>query len=207
MNAANLLRGSGIVPVIVLDDPQIALPLAQSLYEAGLRVLELTLRTGSALQCLERMAAGMPEALVGAGSVRTVAQMRQARDAGARFAVSPGSSDALVAAAGELGMPFVPGAVTATEVMGLLDRGYTLQKFFPAEIAGGVAALKAFNGPLPEVSFFPTGGISRERAGEYLGLPNVSCVGGTWIVPPSLLRAGDLGAIGQLAREAAQLTA
>ena len=203
MDASEVLKDARIVPVVVIDDPEIAAGLAETLVGAGLRYVEITLRTEQALAAVERIARAVPDAVVGAGSVRRPAQLRQLRDAGARFAVCPGSSEALTEAAGELKMPFVPGGVTAGEVIRLQELGYSLIKFFPAELAGGVDMLKALGAPLPEARFFPTGGIRPSRAADYLGLPNVACLGGTWITPPDRLAAADFESIGSLAREAA----
>lgn len=144
--------------------------------------------------------------LVGAGSVRRASQVAEVVAAGARFVVSPGSSDALLDAVADAGIPYVPGAMTPSETLKLLDDGYTLQKFFPAELAGGIALLKAVGAPIPEVSFMPTGGISPANAGDYLALPNVACIGGSWIAPAALLAARDFDAIAQLATDAARLS-
>lgn len=207
MNAADLLAAQSIVPVVVVDDADDAVPLATALLENGLGAIEVTLRTAAGLDAIERIAKGVPDMLVGAGSVRRAAQVAEVKSAGAVFAVCPGSSDALLDAVADAELPFIPGAVTPSEVLELLDRGYTLQKFFPAELSGGIAFLKAVAAPIPEVSFMPTGGIRAESAANYLALPNVACVGGTWIAAPGLLRAKDFRAIGKLAAAAAQLTA
>ncbi|HKL64227.1 MAG TPA: bifunctional 4-hydroxy-2-oxoglutarate aldolase/2-dehydro-3-deoxy-phosphogluconate aldolase [Woeseiaceae bacterium] len=200
-----LLGGIRVVPVIVLEDARHAVELARTLCAAGLPVLEITLRSDAAPEAIRRIAAEVPEALVGAGSVRNAAHLRECVEAGAKFAVSPGASPGLLDAAADSPVPLVPGAATASEVMGLLERGYALQKFFPAEGAGGTAMLKALGAPLPEARFFPTGGITEALARGYLALPNVDCVGGSWIAPPALLEAGDFVAIGRLAAAAADL--
>lgn len=200
-----LLGGTRVVPVIVLEDAGKAVELARTLCAAGLPVLEITLRTDAAAAAIRRIAAEVPEAVVGAGSVRSAAHLSQCVEAGARFAVSPGASPGLLDAADDAEVPLVPGAATASEVMRLLERGYVLQKFFPAEGAGGTAMLKALGAPIPEARFFPTGGISEALAPDYLALPNVDCVGGSWIAPPALLAAGDFDAIGRLASAAAAL--
>lgn len=205
MDASALLKDARIVPVVVIDDPRVAAGLARTLVEAGLPYVEITLRTEQALAAIEQMAAAVPEAVVGAGSVRSPAQFRQLRDAGARFAVSPGFSTQLTDAAAEAQVPFVPGGVTASEVLELQALGYSLIKFFPAELAGGISMLKALGAPLPEACFFPTGGITPARAADYLKLPNVPCLGGTWITPADRLAAGDFESIGRLAREAAEI--
>lgn len=205
MDATELLKDARIVPVVVLDDPDSAVALAEALVEAGLRFVEITLRTPKALPVIEHIAAGVPDAIVGAGSVRTPLQFAAIRNAGARFAVSPGFSEQLNDAARQLAMPFVPGAVTASEVLRLQEYGYTLMKFFPAELAGGIGMLKALGAPLPEARFFPTGGITPALAPDYLRLSNVRCIGGSWITPPDLLAAGDFHAISDIARDAASL--
>ena len=207
MNAAELLAGQRIVPVVVIDDAEDAVPLAKTLLEKGLAAIEVTLRTDAGLTAIERIASEVPGMLVGAGSVRHAAQVAAVKSAGATFAVSPGSSDALLEAVAEAAMPFVPGAVTASEMLALLDLGYTLQKFFPAELSGGAAFLKAVGAPIPEVSFMPTGGIGPDNAEDYLSLANVACIGGSWIAPPGLLRDKDFAAIAKLAAAAASLTA
>jgi 2-dehydro-3-deoxyphosphogluconate aldolase/(4S)-4-hydroxy-2-oxoglutarate aldolase len=207
MNAGELLAGQRIVPVVVIDDAEDAVPLAKTLLENGLTAIEVTLRTEAGLTAIERIASEVPGMLVGAGSVRRAAQVTAVKSAGAAFAVSPGSSGALLEAVADAAMPFVPGAVTASEMLGLLDLGYSLQKFFPAELSGGAAFLKAIGAPIPEVSFMPTGGIGPDNAGDYLSLPNVACIGGSWIAPPALLRDKDFAAIGKLAAAAASLTA
>lgn len=207
MDASQLLKDARIVPVVVIDDPEAGAILAETLVDAGLRYVEITLRTGSALKVIEKMASAAPDAVIGAGSLRQAAQFRQIRDAGARFAVSPGFSRTLTEAAIETKMPFVPGGVTASELIVLRELGYSLVKFFPAELAGGISMLEALGGPLPEVRFFPTGGITAAGAADYLSLPNVSCLGGTWITPPDRLAARDFESIGKLARQAAEIAA
>jgi 2-dehydro-3-deoxyphosphogluconate aldolase/(4S)-4-hydroxy-2-oxoglutarate aldolase len=206
MNAADLLAAQRVVPVVVIDNADDAVPLARTLLENGLDAIEVTLRTAAGLDAIERIASEVPGMLVGAGSVRRAAQVAAVKSAGASFAVSPGSSDALLEAIADARLPFVPGAVTASEMLGLLDLGYTLQKFFPAELSGGAAFLRAIGAPIPEVSFMPTGGIGPGNAGDYLSLPNVACIGGSWIAPPGLLRDGNFAAIAELAAAAASLT-
>lgn len=207
MNAAELLAAQRVVPVVVIDDPSHAVPLAEALLEGGLQAIEVTLRTAAGLEAIERIADTVPAMLVGAGSVRRAAQVADVKSAGARFAVSPGSSDALLEAVADAELPFVPGAVTASEILELLDLGYTLQKFFPAELSGGAAFLKAVGAPIPEVRFMPTGGIGPDNAKDYLVLPNVACIGGSWIAPPQMLRDRNFAAIAELAAAAAGLTA
>lgn len=205
MNAADLLARQRVVPVVVIDDASDAVPLAKTLLASGLNAIEVTLRTEAGLEAIERISNDLPGMLVGAGSVRRAAQIAEVKSAGAVFAVSPGSSDALLEAAADAELPFVPGAVTASEMLKLLDLGYTLQKFFPAELAGGAAFLKAIGAPIPEVSFMPTGGISPGNAKDYLSLENVACIGGSWIASPALLQGKDFDAIAGLASAAAKL--
>ena len=205
MNAAELLNRQRVVPVVVIDDASDAVPLAKTLIASGLNAIEVTLRTEAGLEAIERIASDVPQMLVGAGSVRRAAQVAEVKSAGALFAVSPGASDALLEAAADAALPFVPGAVTASEMLKLLDLGYTLQKFFPAELSGGAAFLRAVGAPIPEVTFMPTGGISLDNAQAYLSLSNVACIGGSWIAPPDLLRDKDFDAIASLAGAAARL--
>jgi 2-dehydro-3-deoxyphosphogluconate aldolase/(4S)-4-hydroxy-2-oxoglutarate aldolase len=201
----SLLAGTPVVPVLVIDSVATALPLARALVDGGLRVLEITLRTPAALDVTRAIAAEVEGAVVGAGTVLTVGQYEDAERAGARFVVSPGATDALLAAAAASAVPFLPGAVTASEVMRLLEQGYRFLKFFPAEPAGGVAYLEALAAPLPEARFCPTGGIDAVKARTYLSLPNVLCVGGSWVAPKDALAAGDWPRITRLARAAAAL--
>ncbi|MGY1456598.1 bifunctional 4-hydroxy-2-oxoglutarate aldolase/2-dehydro-3-deoxy-phosphogluconate aldolase [Streptomyces sp. SS8] len=199
-----------VLPVVVLDggaDPAEAVPLARALVAGGLRAVEITLRTEGALEAVRRVAAEVPRAVVGAGTVLTPEQAVAAREAGARFLVSPGWTDRLLAAAREADVPLLPGVCTASEVMALLERGVTEMKFFPARAAGGPAYLRALASPLPRARFCPTGGIGPDSAADYLALPNVSCVGGSWMLPPEAVRARDWGRIESLAREAARLGA
>jgi len=205
-NFQELLGPTRVIPVIRIDALESAVPLAQALVAGGLQVLEITLRTGAGLEAIARIAEAVPEAVVGAGTVTTPQQLRDARNAGAQFIVSPGCTDALAAAAAEAGGAFLPGAVTASEVLRLLEHGISLMKFFPAETSGGVAALKALAGPFPDVRFCPTGGIDLARAQDYLALRNVVCVGGTWMVAADLIARGDWDAITALAAEASAAT-
>ncbi len=193
-----------IVPVLVIEDAAHARPLAQALVAGGLPVLEVTLRTGAALEAISLMA-GIKGAHVGAGTLITAQDVAEARDAGATFGVSPGATDTLLDACEAHDLPLLPGAATASEAMRLLSRGYTVQKFFPAEASGGAAALRAIGGPLPQIAFCPTGGVSAANAASYLSLPNVICAGGSWIAPANLMRAGRWDEITQLARNAARL--
>lgn len=195
-----------IVPVVTITDPATAVPLARSLLEGGLPVIEIALRTSCALEAIRRVATEVPDAVVGAGTVLTSHQCAQAQTAGAKFLVSPGATDLLIRAARDCGLPFLPGSATATEAMRLLESGFTFQKFFPAESAGGVAMLKALGAPLPQIRFCPTGGISPSRATEYLRLDNVICVGGSWLTTPESLSNHDWAGIFRSAQSASKLT-
>lgn len=205
MDASHLFPSKQIVPVVAIDHLDHAVPLANCLYEAGFDKLEVTLRTDAALAAMQAISSAVPKMVVGAGSVRTAQQMQAVHDAGALFAVAPGATDALVSAAKALTLAFIPGAATPSEMMVLLQQGYRLQKFFPAEYVGGIALLKAVSAPLPEVNFMPTGGISANTATDYLSLQNVQAVGGSWIAPTALLEKGDFQQIRQLAELAAKL--
>lgn len=199
-----VLHAAPVVPVLAVADVADAVPLARTLVEAGLPVLEITLRTASALEVIRAMAT-VEGAIVGAGTVLTAADLAAVEAAGARFAISPGGTDALYAAARDAGIPLLPGIATASELMRGLEHGYRRFKFFPAESSGGVAALKAFGGPFAQVKFCPTGGIDAAKAPAYLALPNVLTVGGSWMVPGDALKARDWARIGALAREASAL--
>jgi len=206
MQFEDLLGDVRVVPVITVPEIEDAIPLAPALVAGGLPVLEITLRTAAGLAAIERIAAEVPGAIVGAGTVTTPEQLHAVRAAGARFVVSPGCTDALARAAEQAGGVFLPGAVTASEVLRLLEHGISMMKFFPAESSGGIAAIKALGGPFPDIRFCPTGGIGLELAPRYLELPNVVCIGGSWMVPPDLVAAGDWDAIRALAAEAAAAT-
>ncbi|MEV8637752.1 bifunctional 4-hydroxy-2-oxoglutarate aldolase/2-dehydro-3-deoxy-phosphogluconate aldolase [Streptosporangium sp. NPDC051023] len=201
----SLLDIAPVIPVVVIDDPETAVPLANALVRGGLPAIEVTLRTAGALKAIERIAAEVPEAVIGAGTIRTGADVTAAVNAGARFLVSPGSTPALLDAMEGSGVPFLPGVATASEVLALAERGLTEMKFFPAEPAGGLPYLKALGGPLADVRFCPTGGIRLATAPDYLALPNVGCVGGTWLTPADALATGDYARIEKLAAEAAAL--
>jgi len=201
----DLLAGTPVIPVLAIDSVGAALPLARALVEGGLPVLEITLRTPAALEVIRALAAEVEGAVVGAGTVLSAAQYRDAERAGARFVVSPGATDALLAAAAASPVPFLPGSATASEVMRLLEEGYRFLKFFPAAPAGGVAYLQGLAGPLPDARFCPTGGIDAAAAKEYLALPNVVCVGGSWVAPGAAVAAGDWRRIRELAGTAAAL--
>ncbi|WAL69633.1 bifunctional 4-hydroxy-2-oxoglutarate aldolase/2-dehydro-3-deoxy-phosphogluconate aldolase [Amycolatopsis cynarae] len=193
------------MPVVVVDDAADAVPVARALLDGGIGVIELTLRTPAALGAIERVAAEVPEIVIGAGTVTTAEQAKQAAAAGARFLVTPGCTDRLLDAAFDTGLPFLPGAGTVSEAMRLAERGLTALKFFPAEPSGGVAFLKAIAGPLPGLRFCPTGGITPESAPRYLALSTVGCVGGSWLTPGDALAAKDFSRITALARQASAL--
>jgi 2-dehydro-3-deoxyphosphogluconate aldolase/(4S)-4-hydroxy-2-oxoglutarate aldolase len=207
MDASKLLDGLSVVPVVVIEKLDHAVPLAECLLDAGLRAIEVTLRSEAGLTAIEMIAKSVPAMLVGAGSIRNVKQVAAVADAGARFGVSPGATDSVLNAARKVNLPFVPGAATASEMMRSLEHGYRLQKFFPAEVSGGVAFLKAVAAPIPEVTFMPTGGVTLENAPNYLALGNVAAIGGTWIAPSALLQSGDFESISRLAIEAGKLGA
>ncbi|MFJ7022734.1 bifunctional 4-hydroxy-2-oxoglutarate aldolase/2-dehydro-3-deoxy-phosphogluconate aldolase [Streptomyces sp. NPDC101117] len=194
-----------VVPVVVVDDPSDAVPLARALVAGGLRSIEVTLRTPVALDAIRAVADAVPDAVVGAGTVLTPEQVTRSVEAGARFLVSPGWTDALLDAMRASGVPYLPGVSTASEVVALLERGVRELKFFPAEAAGGTAYLRSLYGPLPQVRFCPTGGIGPDSAPDYLALPNVACVGGSWMLPADAVAARDWGRVEALAREAAGL--
>lgn len=204
-NADDLLRRAAVIPVLTLDSVAAGLPLARALVAGGLPLLEVTLRSAAALDVISAIAEQVEGAVVGAGTVLTPDQLTAATRAGARFLVSPGATPALLDAADDGAPPLLPGAATASEVMALMERGYRCLKFFPAEPAGGVAFLKALAAPLPEARFCPTGGIDAARAKAYLALPNVLCVGGSWVAPAAALAAGDWPAVTRLAEAAAAL--
>lgn len=198
-----LIGAVRVIPVLTIADPADAAPLARALAAGGLLVIEVTLRTAAALDAIRRIAAGAAEVLVGAGTVTGVDEIRAARDAGARFAVSPGLDERIVAEAAALGLPCLPGVATATEMLRAQALGLTHLKFFPAAVAGGVAALRAFAGPFPRLRFCPTGGVDRSNLRDYLALPNVFAVGGSWVVPAEAVARKDWDRIAELAREAA----
>jgi 2-dehydro-3-deoxyphosphogluconate aldolase / (4S)-4-hydroxy-2-oxoglutarate aldolase len=202
--AAELCLLAPVVPVLVIEDAASAADLARALVKGGLPALEVTLRTPAALDAIRAMA-DVEGGVVGAGTLLTPADVKAAKAAGAKFGVSPGATPRLLEACAEEGLPLLPGAATATEVMTLLELGYTVQKFFPAEASGGAPALKSIGAPIPQVRFCPTGGISLKNARDYLTLSNVMCVGGSWVAPAGLVAAGDWAGITALAAEAAKL--
>lgn len=203
----DLLALSPVIPVVVVDDVADAVPLTRALARGGVRIVEITLRTEAGLGAIERVAAEVPETVVGAGTVTTPEEAAAARRAGARFVVTPGSTDRLLAAVLDTGLPLLAGASTLTEVLRLRERGLRVAKFFPAGAAGGVEWLRAVAGPVPDVRFCPTGGITPGNARDYLALPNVGCVGGSWLTPRAEVRTGDWAALERLAREAVALGA
>lgn len=194
-----------VIPVVVIDDAAAAVPLARALVAGGLPVIEVTLRTPAAAAAIAAIARSVPEAIVGAGTVLGADDLALAIRSGARFGVSPGATPALLDAVARHRLPFLPGAATASEAMALLERGFAMQKFFPAESMGGVGALRALAGPLPQVRFCPTGGVGASNASQYLALANVVCVGGSWVAPPDAIKAGDFARIEELARAAVAL--
>lgn len=200
-----ILSGQPFIPVLKIDRIADAVPLAQALVRGGLKAIEITLRTPDALDAIRRVAKDVPEAIVGAGTILSATDFSDAEAVGARFIVSPGATSALLDAARRSTVPFLPGAVTPSEIMTLQDEGYRILKFFPAEQSGGAAFLKSLASPLPEIAFCPTGGITQKSAKAYLSLPNVICVGGSWVSPDAELGAGNWTAIEALAREAAAL--
>lgn len=206
MQPLNLVAYGPVIPVIILDRVEDAVPLAQALVAGGVKVLEVTLRTPAALACIEAIAQSVPEAVVGAGTVRSVADAQAALKAGARFAVSPGYLPAVGQACLEMGLPLLPGVSTASEVMLAQADGYSFLKLFPATAVGGLALLKALASPFSDVVFCPTGGITLETAPQYLALPNVKVCGGSWLTPADALRSGDWAHITELARQAQALT-
>lgn len=206
-NTLDLVSYGPVIPVIVLQRVQDAVPLAEALVAGGVRVLEVTMRTPVALQCIEAIAKAVPQAIVGAGTIRSAADARLAKDAGSLFGVSPGYTPEVGRACREAGLPLLPGVATSSEVMMAQADGLEFLKFFPASQAGGIPMLKALAGPFPDVVFCPTGGISVKTAPEFLALSNVKVCGGSWLTPADAVEAGDWARITQLAREASALRA
>ena len=205
LTALQVMQDAPVIPVIVLNDVAQAVPLARALVAGGIRMLEVTLRTPQALACIEAIAREVPEAVVGAGTVRSGADAQAAAKAGALFAVSPGYTRAVGMACRDLNLPLLPGVATGSEIMMAQEDGFTELKFFPAMQAGGSALLKAWSGPFFDIRFCPTGGLTLANAPEFLSLPNVRCVGGSWLTPADALAAGDWARITSLAQEACGL--
>lgn len=205
MTSLDVMQDAAVIPVIVLNDVNHAVPIARALLAGGIRMLEVTLRTPVALQCIERIAKEVPEAVVGAGTVRTPAEAKAAALAGARFAVSPGFTVAVGQACRDNSLPLLPGVATGSEIMMAVEAGYTELKFFPALQAGGPAMLKAWSGPFFDVKFCPTGGITAANAKDFLNLPNVVCVGGSWLVTAEMLIGAQWSTMTETATEAYRL--
>lgn len=205
MTIAGILRVSPVIPVVVIDDADDAVPLAEALVAGGVKVIEITLRTPAAIDAVRAITAAVHDMVVGVGTVRRAEDFASAADAGARFAVSPGLTDRLLAAAKDSGLSYLPGVMTPSEVMRAQEAGLSDLKLFPAEAAGGIALLRGLAGPFPDVTFCPTGGISADTARSYLALANVACVGGSWLTPKAAIAAEDWPAITALARAAVSL--
>ncbi len=205
MNIRDVLALAPVIPVLTVQKLAHAAPLAKALYAGGLKVLEITLRTDAALDVIAAMRGAVPDAVVGAGTLLRPRDFKRAEAVGAQFAVTPGLTPELAEAARIVGFPLLPGIVTPSEILQALHFGYDTLKFFPAQQAGGIAMLQAFNGPFANVAFCPTGGISRATAPAFLELRNVLCVGGSWVAPPGLVETGDWAGIEALARDAAGL--
>ncbi len=204
-NLDDIMAGSPVIPVIVIDDIADALPLASTLVGGGLHVLEVTLRTPQGLAAITTIRDALPEAIVGAGTVISPEDVTRAKAAGAEFLVSPGCTSVLFESMKQSELPFLPGVNSPSEAMALLEKGQRQMKFFPAEAAGGVAMLKSIAGPLPQVKFCPTGGINLTNAKHYLALKNVACIGGSWMLDANAIAAKDWSTIRKLAEEAAAL--
>jgi 2-dehydro-3-deoxyphosphogluconate aldolase/(4S)-4-hydroxy-2-oxoglutarate aldolase len=200
-----LIGTQPVIPVIRIDDLNAAVPMARALMAGGLAAVEITLRTPDALEAIRRVSSEVEGAVVGAGTILDATQFEAAEKAGARFIVSPGTTQELIDAARSSAVPFLPGATTASEIMAMREEGYRFLKFFPAEQSGGAPFLKAIAAPIPDMSFCPTGGISPSNVASYLALPNIACVGGSWVVPDAAVKAGDWSEIERLSREAARL--
>jgi 2-dehydro-3-deoxyphosphogluconate aldolase / (4S)-4-hydroxy-2-oxoglutarate aldolase len=207
LTSLDVMRDAPVIPVIVLHDVAHAVPLARALVAGGIRMLEVTLRTPVALECIARIAKEVPEAVAGAGTVRSAADAQAAAKAGAKFAVSPGFTNVVGQACRDAGLALLPGVATGSEIMMAQEAGYTQLKFFPAMQAGGPAMLKAWSGPFFDVQFCPTGGVSESNAKEFLALPNVVCVGGSWLTPADAMASGDWARITALAAAASTLKA
>ncbi len=207
MNVLEVMRAGPVIPVIVINELAQAVPLAKALVAGGVRVLEVTLRTAPALEAIRLIAREVPDAIVGVGTLTRPQDFKDALDAGAKFGVSPGLTPAMIQAAHETGLPLLPGVMTPSDVIAARLAGFSELKLFPAQQAGGIGMLKALGGPFPDVTFCPTGGVSVENAPDFLALPNVACVGGSWLAPKAALVAGDWDKITALAKEASALKA
>lgn len=207
LNTLQLAEMGPVIPVIVIQNLEDAVPMAQALVDGGVKVLEITLRTPVALDCMRAIAKAVPEAIVGAGTVRSVADAQAAKDAGCQFAVSPGYTSEIGRACRDIGLPLLPGVATGSEVLQANADGYYFLKLFPATAVGGIPLLKALSGPFPDVAFCPTGGITVETAPQFLVLSNVKVCGGSWLTPADAVAAKDWARITQLAREASALRA
>ena len=205
MDALDLLRVGPVIPVIVIDDLAHAVPLARALVTGGVRVLEVTLRTRVALDAILAITREVDDAIVGVGTISRAEHFQQAVNAGARFGVSPGLTDELIDAAQASMLPLLPGVMTPSDVIAARAAGFFAMKLFPAQQAGGIGMLKALSGPFPDVTFCPTGGVTAASAPAFLALPNVGCVGGSWLTPPAAVKGGEWGTITALAREASRL--
>ena len=202
MTISDILISGPVMPVIVIDDADKARPLADALLEGGLRTAEITLRTPAALAAIQAIATHCPDITVGAGTVRTADQARDVAASGGRFAVSPGTTDSVLSGCADAGLPLLPGAATVSEMMALSEQGFTALKFFPAASAGGLGFIKSLAGLLPDLAFCPTGGITPDTAPDWLALPNIVCVGGSWVAPADLITKADFAEITRRARAA-----
>ena len=205
MTIHDILKLGPVMPVIVIDSADQAEPLADALLAGGIRTAEITLRTPAAIKAIEKMARNCPDITVGAGTVRTARDAQIAADAGSRFVVSPGTTPSILEGCQSAELPLLPGAASVSEMMALAEQGYSVQKFFPANAAGGISFIKSLSSPLPDLTFCPTGGITETTAPDWLALPNIACVGGSWIAPQALIESGDFAEITNRARVAAHL--
>ena len=205
MTIHDILKLGPVMPVIVIDSADQAEPLADALLAGGIWTAEITLRTPAAIKAIEKMACNCPDITVGAGTVSTARDAQIAADAGSRFVVSPGTTSSILEGCQSAGLPLLPGAASVSEMMALAEQGYSVQKFFPANAAGGSSFIKSLSSPLPDLTFCPTGGITETTAPDWLALPNIACVGGSWIAPQALIESGDFAKITNRARVAAHL--
>ena len=205
MTIQDILMLGPVIPVIVISSADKAEPLADALLAGGVRTAEITLRSPAAIKAIEKIARNCPDITVGAGTVLTARDAQTAADAGSQFAVSPGTTPSVIEGCKSAGLPLLPGAATVSEMMILAEQGYSLQKFFPADAAGGISFIQSLSSPLPDLTFCPTGGISETTAPDWLALPNIACVGGSWIAPQALIESGDFAEITNRARVAAHL--